>query len=259
VLCWTVLLLVSRRSGAASLHHKHTYRWLPYEWRLPQKAKKWNVRHYTDRVDGEQLTLGLMHVKCCMTAPNDWDEPFKPSCLETIYKIKVKLSLCFNWAPRHDDVLGEWKHSSTHSLTSILDGGEWSASHSGRFTPRERAPSTHCTGGYVGPRAGLDAVMNTKIPSPRRESNPRTPIVQPEAQSLYRLGYHGSSIYNIKGWHIHKFVIKRNLFGMVDSSATLYEERRYLEWTKAAAVHFETLPYQRKGRNESSHGKRHSG
>jgi hypothetical protein len=29
------------------------------------------------------------------------------------------------------------------SLTSALDGGEWSASHPGRFTPRERAPGTH--------------------------------------------------------------------------------------------------------------------
>jgi hypothetical protein len=31
-------------------------------------------------------------------------------------------------------------------------------------------------------RAGLDAVVKRKIPSPRRESNPRTPIVQPVAQ-----------------------------------------------------------------------------
>jgi hypothetical protein len=34
-------------------------------------------------------------------------------------------------------VLGEWKYSSTHSLTSALDVGEWSNSRSGRFTPRE--------------------------------------------------------------------------------------------------------------------------
>jgi hypothetical protein len=29
----------------------------------------------------------------------------------------------------------------------------------------------------VGPRAFLDAVVKKKIPSPRRESNPRTPII----------------------------------------------------------------------------------
>jgi hypothetical protein len=34
----------------------------------------------------------------------------------------------------------------------------------------------------VGRRAVLDAVVKRKIPSPRRESNPRTPIVQPVAQ-----------------------------------------------------------------------------
>jgi hypothetical protein len=34
----------------------------------------------------------------------------------------------------------------------------------------------------VGPRAVLDAVVKRKIPSPRRESNPRTPIIQPLAQ-----------------------------------------------------------------------------
>jgi hypothetical protein len=31
-------------------------------------------------------------------------------------------------------------YSSTHSLTSALDGGEWSASRPGRFTPWETAP-----------------------------------------------------------------------------------------------------------------------
>jgi hypothetical protein len=55
----------------------------------------------------------------------------------------VKLSLCFKWTPRHEDVLEEWRYSSIHSLTSELDGGEWSASRPGRFTPKERAPGTH--------------------------------------------------------------------------------------------------------------------
>jgi hypothetical protein len=36
-------------------------------------------------------------------------------------------------AQHHDDVL----------LTPALDGGEWSASRPGRFTPRERALGTH--------------------------------------------------------------------------------------------------------------------
>jgi hypothetical protein len=73
-------------------------------------------------------------------------------------------------------------YSYTHSLTSTLDGGECSTSRFDRFTPREGAPGTLRIGGWVGPRAVLDAVVKRKIPSPRRESNPRTPIVQPVAQ-----------------------------------------------------------------------------
>jgi hypothetical protein len=37
-------------------------------------------------------------------------------------------------------------------------------------------------GGWMGPRAVLDAVVKRKIPTPRRESSPRTPIIQPVAQ-----------------------------------------------------------------------------
>jgi hypothetical protein len=73
-------------------------------------------------------------------------------------------------------------YSSTHSLTSALDGGEWSALRPGRFTPRERAPGTHWIGGWVDPRAILDPVVKRKIPSRRRESNLRTLIVQPVTQ-----------------------------------------------------------------------------
>jgi len=51
-------------------------------------------------------------------------------------------------------------------LTSALDGGEWLASYSGRFTSRERAPVTHWIGVWVGPRAVLDAVVKRKVPSP---------------------------------------------------------------------------------------------
>jgi hypothetical protein len=54
--------------------------------------------------------------------------------------------------------------------------------HAPAALPRERAPGTHWIGGWVCSRAVLDAVVKRKIPSLRRESNPRTPIVQPVAQ-----------------------------------------------------------------------------
>jgi len=39
----------------------------------------------------------------------------------------------------HDNILGEWRYSFTHS-TSALDGSEWSSSRPGRFTPRKEPP-----------------------------------------------------------------------------------------------------------------------
>jgi hypothetical protein len=44
----------------------------------------------------------------------------------------------FNHEPCHESVLGV-EVSSTHSLTSALDGGEWSALCSSHFTPREKS------------------------------------------------------------------------------------------------------------------------
>jgi hypothetical protein len=55
-------------------------------------------------------------------------------------------------------------------LTSALDEGEWSASRSGRFTSREIAPDTNWVGGWVGPRAVLDAVVERKIPFQQHEN-----------------------------------------------------------------------------------------
>jgi hypothetical protein len=46
---------------------------------------------------------------------------------------------------------------------------------------RGKTPVTYRIRGWVGPRAILDAVVKIKIPSLRRESNFRTPIVQPVA------------------------------------------------------------------------------
>jgi hypothetical protein len=88
----------------------------------------------------------------------------------------------FKWAPHHEGVLGEWRYSSTHSLTLALDGGKWSASCPSHFTPRKRAPGTHRIRSCVGPRAILDMVVKRKIPGPYQESNPTTPIIQPIAQ-----------------------------------------------------------------------------
>jgi hypothetical protein len=51
-------------------------------------------------------------------------------------------------------------------LTSVLVGGEWSASRHGRFNPGETAPSTHLIRGWMGPRADLDDMENLRFYPP---------------------------------------------------------------------------------------------
>jgi hypothetical protein len=61
-------------------------------------------------------------------------------------------------------------------LTSVLVGGEWSASRPGRFTP-----GTHCIGGLVDPRAGLDDMEKILDPIVTRTPTPRSSSPQPVA------------------------------------------------------------------------------
>ena len=64
-------------------------------------------------------------------------------------------------------------------MIAALEGGEWSAARPGRTLPPGK---TRYTGGWVGPRAGLDG---RKISS-HRDSIPDRPAGN---QSLYRLSY----------------------------------------------------------------------
>jgi hypothetical protein len=48
-------------------------------------------------------------------------------------------------------------------MTTVLEGGEGSGSRPGRSLTRER-PNTHCTGGWVGPRVGLDRCVKSCPP-----------------------------------------------------------------------------------------------
>jgi hypothetical protein len=71
-----------------------------------------------------------------------------PLCLTNYYVMEA-----YGWV----DV---WIHVF---LTSVLVGGEWSASHPSRVTSGERTISTAWTGGWVCPRTGLDNVEERKI------------------------------------------------------------------------------------------------
>jgi hypothetical protein len=90
-------------------------------------------------------------------------------------------------ATRHGSAWGERRYSSYSFFTSALDWGEWSVSR-----PRERTPGTHCTGGWVGLRAGLDTEVTRNILCSCRVSNPDCPVVQSVVKTLYWLSYPGS-------------------------------------------------------------------
>jgi hypothetical protein len=55
-----------------------------------------------------------------------------------------------------------------HLWPRALGGGELSDSRHNRLTPWEKATGTHCAGGWVGPRAGLDAVEKRVAPACNR-------------------------------------------------------------------------------------------
>jgi len=66
----------------------------------------------------------------------------------TPYIDKVKLLMCLT---KYRAMKTYWRVevSSTHSLTSALDGRERSASRPSRFSPRETTPCTHWIGGLL--------------------------------------------------------------------------------------------------------------
>jgi len=77
----------------------------------------------------------------------------------------------------HEGPQGEQRCRSTLSLTSALDGlgGQ---RHAPAALPPGKRPGTHCIGGWMGPRAGLNGCGKFRPPP---EFDPRT--VQPLASS----------------------------------------------------------------------------
>ena len=98
-------------------------------------------------------------------------------------KLKEYVERKFHPRTGHEGIHMEYIYSSTRSLSSALDGSGWLTSRPGRFTPGR--PGTHCTGGWLGARSGLD----------RREKSHPTGIQSPDRparnQSLHRLSYLG--------------------------------------------------------------------
>jgi hypothetical protein len=103
---------------------------------------------------------------------------------EELSFIPASLSKLYRYTPWR--CLGGRRNRSYSFLTSALDGCEWSVTPRPRFTPGERTRGTHRIGGWVGPRAGLDAGDRRKILCPCRGSNldPSSATTLPELPLL---------------------------------------------------------------------------
>jgi hypothetical protein len=80
---------------------------------------------------------------------------------------------------------GVRRYSSYSFLTSALDGVSSQRHTPAALCPGEGTPGTHCTGGWVSLRTGLDTQVRGKILCPCWGSNPDRPIFQSIVKTLY--------------------------------------------------------------------------
>jgi hypothetical protein len=83
----------------------------------------------------------------------------------------------------------------------------------------------------VGRRAVLDAVVKRKIPSPRRESNHRTPIVQPVAQGRqFIVGINNISVEGLSTFCVFfgTKCISERVMVLVKKFPTFYGTRNFI-------------------------------
>ena len=98
------------------------------------------------------------------------DNPCKRQTFMPLVGIRTRSPSKRPAADPHLRSLGQWHRqipcvcvcvcvcSFTHSITSALDGGEWSAGRSGRLTPDESAFGTRMVRGWLDQTAGLNAL-----------------------------------------------------------------------------------------------------
>jgi hypothetical protein len=72
-----------------------------------------------------------------------------------------------------------------------------------RFTPGKKAPGTHCIGGWVDPRTGLEAEARGKILRFRRKSNHGRPV---SSQTLYWTNHPAHKFYIIEKPHLSLYI-----------------------------------------------------
>jgi hypothetical protein len=95
------------------------------------------------------------------------------------------------------------------------------------FTPGERTPGTHCTGGWVDPRAGLDAEARWKILWLCQGSNPSHPV---RSQTLYWLSYPSSILLQMLSYNCSERAFEKRSTKMTLNSMNF--SQKSLKWLK---------------------------
>jgi hypothetical protein len=127
-------------------------------------------------------------------------KPEQATSLLRKMKNKVKLSLCLS---KHHVIktYWEWGYNSKHSMNSVLDGDEWSASRPGRFTPQGKGPRYPLDRRLVWPQSQSGHGVEEKRSQPPPGIETRLYDRPACSQSLYRMscpGSHKKNKRNIK-------------------------------------------------------------
>jgi hypothetical protein len=116
------------------------------------------------------------------------------SCLSSVYILERELYIIYSVKVKVPRNRPEGPGGGGRGIALLLlDLGArrgWVVSTTPRpLYPRER-PGTHCTGGWVGPTAGLDVCEKSRPPT-----GIRSPDRPARSQSLYRLSYPGPILF----------------------------------------------------------------
>jgi len=110
------------------------------------------------------------------------------------------------------------RHSSTLSLTSALEGGWWLTPRPGCFTPVKR-PSIHCTGDWMGVRAGMDVTKISSAPA----FDLRNVQSVPSGYTDWAIPTHQvflSPLIRLKEFHVYGSVHRWSILKVVQRDAT---------------------------------------
>jgi len=141
------------------------------KWRYQMKTREGRSRtgEWQEKEEGSKPVLSILSpfLWVCYSESHNLNKSSSSSWFVTdaTFQFHQCCTLCFNWAPHHEGVLGSGDIAPR--ILNLDSTWTWVVS----FTPRPIYPQGKCGRYPLGSRAGLDAVVKGKIPRPCRYSN----------------------------------------------------------------------------------------